>query len=214
MLVAEYVVESTILHGTLTRFPDITLRHEAQYRTADDTIRLFFWMSGVDSETFETAIDDDPTVTNRRQLDAFESRYFYRVDFTPAGYRKSTMPMWSEDDVVLLEASGTHDGWRFRMRFPDRTTLTEYREAYVDRGCSFSLLSLQQGRPVDGDLESSLSPAQREALLTAYESGYFDIPRGITQRELSRKLNISSQSVSERLRRAISAMIESTLRRK
>ncbi|WP_049920790.1 helix-turn-helix domain-containing protein [Halopiger djelfimassiliensis] len=209
MLVAEFAVGQTILHSTLEAFPDIRIVHEQQYRTGDDGIRLLFRMSGVDVSPFETAVDADPTVTNRRRLAAIESASFYRVDVTEYGRARSTFPRWCDDDVVLLEAHATHDGWQLRMRFPDRETLLEYREAYTARGCSFFLLSLC--RKTDGGDETALTATQRKTLVRAYELGYFDVPRGVSQSELAAELGISSQSVSERLRRGVSALIESTL---
>ncbi|SDR08989.1 helix-turn-helix domain-containing protein [Natronobacterium texcoconense] len=209
MLVARYVVSSTILQSTLAEFSDVLLRHAAQYLTDEGTIRLLFWASGVSQERFEDALEDDSTAAEFRRLDETDDRSFYRVDLTEEGHRQSTFPMWSADGVVLLDAQGTNDGWRVRMQFPDRSTLVEYRRRYVDNGGTFTLLSLYRSEDRDNGLEATLSSTQHEALLTAYDSGYFEVPRRITQTELGNRLGISSQSVSERLRRAVSALIES-----
>ncbi|EMA41695.1 helix-turn-helix domain-containing protein [Halobiforma nitratireducens] len=208
MLVARYVVSATVLHSTLAEFPDILLQHEAQYLTSDGTVRLLCWVSGVDCDRFEDALEGDTTVAAFDKMATGENRDFYRIDFTEAGRRKSTFPRWNEDGVVLLEARGTNDGWRVRMQFPDRSTLVTYRRQYVDNGCSFTLLSLQEGRSEETGVEAMLSPSQREALSLAYEAGYFEVPRGITQTELGNRLGITSQSVSERLRRAVSTLLE------
>ncbi|AEH35420.1 helix-turn-helix domain-containing protein [Halopiger xanaduensis] len=213
MLVAEFVVEAAVLQRTLSAFPDIRLTHEAQYLTADGTVRLFFRMAGVDPATFESTLESDPTVTNARRIDRTDSTALYRVDFTVEGRAKSTFPRWAIDDVVLLEATGTPDGWRIRMRVPDRETLLEYREAYSTRGCSFALQSLSLDQSGGDGLELYLSPSQRDALVSAYELGYFEIPRRISQEELGVELGISAQSVSERLRRAVSSLVESLLGR-
>ncbi len=213
MLIAEFTVSEMILHSTLSAFTDVHLSYEELYRTKSSDIRLFFWMAGVDSAAFETAVEDDPTVTGLRRLTASDSMSLYRVDFTPYGRDRSTFSRWSEDDVVLLEADGTHDGWQLRMRFPDRATLIEYREAYTAMDCPFFLLSLYRETDPERTGETALTSRQRDALLTAYESGYFEIPRRLSQKKLGAQLDVSSQSISERLRRAISALIESTIRR-
>lgn len=213
MLVAEFVVEAAVLQQTLSSFQDIRLSHEAQYLTDDGTVRLLFQMIGVDPATFETALETDPTVTSPRRIEETASATFYRVDFTAEGRSRSTFPRWAVDDVVLLGATGTPDGWRVRMRVPDRETLLEYREAYSARGCSFALQSLSLEQSESDGLELYLSPSQRDALISAYELGYFEIPRGISQDELGTELGISAQSVSERLRRAVSSLVESLLGR-
>ena len=213
MLVAEFLAGSTVLHDTLSAFTEVTLQHEERYRT-DDTVRMLFWMSGVDEDSFETALEADPTVTNPRRLAEIDSSHLYRVDLTDVGREKSTYSTWVENGVVLLDARGTQNGWRIRMRFPDRETVIKYREAFVERGCSFRLLSLYRETDADAGAAASLSPTQREALVTAYERGYFEVPRAVTQEELGELLGITSQSMSERLRRAVSALIESTLRRR
>ncbi|WP_440764553.1 helix-turn-helix domain-containing protein [Natronorubrum sp. DTA7] len=214
MLVAEFTVSEAILHSTLSAFNTIHITYEAQYRTADDGVRLLFWLSGVEASAFEIAVDDDPTVTDCRLIDADDSVYLYRVDLTQSGRSKSTFLRWAEDDVGLLNGYATQDGWQLEMRFPDRETLIAYREAYVANGCSFFLLSLYQRSADDQANATSLTSAQRELLVEAYESGYFDIPRRITQNELASQFAITSQSVSERLRRGIASLIESMLRRK
>ncbi|OVE84211.1 bacterio-opsin activator [Natronolimnobius baerhuensis] len=213
MLVAEYVVSSTILHNTMRANPAAELSHEAQYWTQSGKIRFFFWMSGVKHDPFETAVAVDPTVTNLHWLDTVESQHLYRVDFTAVGRNMSTFPMWADDDAILLDAQATEGEWRIRMRLPDRATLSKYRDTYINHDCSFALLALYQETAGSDLLEASLSSSQREVLLTAYEAGYFEIPRQISQRELGSQLGMASQSVSEQLRRAIVALIESTLER-
>jgi len=51
-----------------------------------------------------------------------------------------------------------------------------------------------------------LTDKQREVLDTAREMGYFEVPRDATAAEIAEELDISPQAVSERMRRAISAL--------
>ncbi|WP_254662883.1 helix-turn-helix domain-containing protein [Haladaptatus sp. W1] len=43
---------------------------------------------------------------------------------------------------------------------------------------------------------------QLEVLQLAAKHGYYDVPRGITLRELADRIDVSHQAVSERIRRA------------
>ncbi len=56
-----------------------------------------------------------------------------------------------------------------------------------------------------------LTDNQREILLLAYEAGYFDVPRDITQDDLAERLDVTDSAVSQQLRRAISMLIAATL---
>lgn len=56
-----------------------------------------------------------------------------------------------------------------------------------------------------------VTPAQHETLRTAFEDGYFMVPRGTNLTTLSDQLGVSDQSVSERLRRAESKLLARTL---
>ncbi|WP_226038998.1 helix-turn-helix domain-containing protein [Natrinema sp. DC36] len=101
------------------------------------------------------------------------------------------------------------DGWRQSGWFADRAAFDEF-SSFWRRNAGFRLHRLTR----DGASESpgdGLSDPQREALRTAYESGYFDIPRRTSLAEIAAELDISASSVSERLRRAHRQLIEETV---
>ena len=49
---------------------------------------------------------------------------------------------------------------------------------------------------------SKLTEKQREVLIAAYKSGYYDIPRRINSENLAKKLNIGNSTLGEHLRKA------------
>jgi hypothetical protein len=57
-------------------------------------------------------------------------------------------------------------------------------------------------------LLSRLSIKQRQALLTAFALGYYDVPRRISSEELSRHLNADKSTVVEHLRKAEKKLID------
>lgn len=203
-----------MLEYTLDTFPSIVISVDHHYSSNGGEIRLLFWMEGVARTDFENAVAIDPTVRDLEHLCELGSRQFYRVNFTDAGRDVSTVPSWYSDDIVPLEATGTHDGWLIRLGVPDRETVVDYRGQYVDSGCSFVLLSLYDRTDSASAGDASLTDAQRTAIVQAYESGFFAIPREITQADLAKRLEISAQALSERLRRATVTLIETALRRK
>jgi predicted DNA binding protein len=52
---------------------------------------------------------------------------------------------------------------------------------------------------------------QQEAILKAYERGYFEVPRNTTISELSEVFEISDNAYSQRLRRGLSSLIFETM---
>jgi predicted DNA binding protein len=64
--------------------------------------------------------------------------------------------------------------------------------------------------PVQGE-GFELTDTQREALVLAYERGYFDSPRESSLEAVAEELGITQQSLSSRLRRGHRRLIENTL---
>lgn len=210
MLIAEYQTDSPILEETLERVPGTVIRSEEGYAT-DDGIRLLFWVETDDWDGFEAALADDPTVADPTRLAETGSRRLYAVDLTEGGRDNTTFLRWGDLDVVLLEAKVTVDGWRARMRVPDRDALARYRDGLRERDIAFELEALYRETRTDSGPASRLSDDQYETLVAAYEAGYFDVPRTASQTDLAGKFGVSPQSLSERLRRGTEALVEATL---
>jgi len=104
----------------------------------------------------------------------------------------------------------TPTGWRQRGRFADRDAFDELRTFWQRNDVSFRLYRLV---PDDADdrfvaTDDDLTDAQRAAVRTAYEMGYFDIPRRTSLEDVATELGISASSCSERLRRAQTHLVE------
>jgi predicted DNA binding protein len=56
--------------------------------------------------------------------------------------------------------------------------------------------------PAVHDVEWNLTPAQQEALQTAYLAGYLNVPRDVTAEAVADELDISKSAFLQRLRRA------------
>lgn len=124
------------------------------------------------------------------------------------------------DDLAELEALATADaiierievtpnGWTQTGWFADREEFDRFR-TFWQRNARFRLRRLTR----DGEPEppgNGLTDGQSEALRTAYELGYFDIPRGASLEDVAAELGISASAVSERLRRAETRLIEETV---
>jgi predicted DNA binding protein len=73
---------------------------------------------------------------------------------------------------------------------------------------SFKILGLTSIDTKGESLLSKLTIKQRQALLTAFALGYYDIPRKISSEELSRHLNADKSTIVEHLRKAEKKLID------
>lgn len=65
-------------------------------------------------------------------------------------------------------------------------------------------------RPKTG--QYSYTDEQQETLLTALELGYFEIPRETSLEEVANVMNISTDAVSEQLRRGQANLVHDTMK--
>jgi predicted DNA binding protein len=112
-------------------------------------------------------------------------------------------------DAIIERIQVTPTGWIQTGWFADRAAFDDFRQFWQQNN-AFTLRRLTR----DGDPEppgDGLTDPQREALRTAYELGYFAIPRGSSLEDVASELDITPSSLSERLRRAQTHIIETTV---
>ncbi|GAB3018012.1 helix-turn-helix domain-containing protein [Natronobiforma cellulositropha] len=206
-LVADFELTSSnlLLGPTLEECPTLEVTLERQFALDPDRPISFCWMAGVQPPVLEEVFERDGTVATSERLETADERTLYAL--TECGEESvGTYRRWVALGSELLEACVSAGGWECRMRFPGRDALAAYHEYLTVQGVGFDLHRLATGGDsVDGAI---LTPYQRNALRTAYERGFFDVPRGSTLEEIAAELGISDQALSERLRRGQSRLVE------
>lgn len=212
MIVVEFRIDTPILQKSLTRAPEMVISYEEMYQT-DDGILFLFWAAEGDLTAFEDGLAADPTVTNPTQLAETQTRCLYRVTFTEYGENVATFPIWPKLDISLLDATTatTHEGWIFRMRMPGRETLQQYREMCAENNLNFRLKTVYEVKENATKADAQLTSSQREALVAARELGFFQVPRQASLATVADHCGISSQALSERLRRGTATLIDTAL---
>ncbi|RRJ28913.1 helix-turn-helix domain-containing protein [Halocatena pleomorpha] len=118
----------------------------------------------------------------------------------------------SDNESIVERITVVPEGWVQRRWFADRAAFLEYCAFWRENAASFSVHRLTESTLGESRNEpTKMTDCQREALYTAYEMGYFEIPRTATLTEVATTLGISASSLSERLRRAQAWLIEHSL---
>jgi predicted DNA binding protein len=204
----ELEADQFALSETFEAFPEALIEIE-RVIAADDVLTPYFWVSNVDFEKFEAVVQDDPSVANLRRVDQFDDLVMYHAEWTEAlrGVTSTVVDI----ATVILDATGTNGQWDIEMRFDGSDQLTEFQDFAKEADIDFTVKRLfEVSQPFTGT-QYGLTPKQQEALVTALEAGYFDMPREATLTEIADELKITQQSLSNRLRRGYRALIASTL---
>ncbi len=176
--------------------------------SGDATVPLF-WIYGPIENGFLDSVEDYPTVTSIAEVDVFEDRILFRLDWDAS--QDELFECILNNDGQILGAAGTSKGWDFEIRFPSREDLSRCQACCEEMQIPIELSRVYNPTDPEGSPWYGLSEPQREALMLAVQMGYYDIPRGCTTKELADELGISDQAVTERLRRAIGAFVRQTL---
>ncbi|WP_266077740.1 helix-turn-helix domain-containing protein [Haladaptatus caseinilyticus] len=185
---------------------DIRIELERIVPTGEGTMP-FFWVLG-DDPSFVTDVPSRvTTIDSVEMISETETGALCRAE-------------WSDEDDIhailvrqgatLLHAEGNCDGWLFRIRFPDHECASRFREACDEASISYEVRRIDS-LPELRVKQYDLTDEQREALVTAFESGYFRVPRETSLSELAESLDISPQAASGRLRRGLDRVLDSTL---
>lgn len=210
-LFAEFRVPATefALHRTLDQLPDAVLEID-RVAASEELLTPYFWVSGVDLDAFEAAAGADPSVENLRRLDEFEEATLYRASWTKNV--DTIVYAYTHVDATVLEAKGEAGHWIIRMRFDGHEPLENFCAYTERRDISFGLNRLYEISHARSGSQYGLTEKQHEALITAWEMGYFEEPRETTLEAVAAELDITRQSLSQRLRRAEHALVANTIR--
>jgi predicted DNA binding protein len=169
----------------------------------------YFWVRGVDIDDVEAAFATHPGVNTIRLIDSVGDEYLLRVEWDRE--YEGILSTLAETEISLITAIGTSDQWTFEVRGDNRSDIATFRQRCRERDIPVTLTALHALTPVGPATEAELTDSQLEALVLAYDRGYFNSPRDVTMGELGVELGISQQAVASRLRRGIRQILGQTL---
>lgn len=207
---AEFELEGTALAfaETLDAVPEAVIEIE-RVAANEAVVTPYFWVSDVSLTAFEAAVDDDPTIRNLQRIDRIDGVGLYRAEWVDAV--ESLAHSLLEYASVVLSATGSHECWEIELRFQNVDRLSEFRSFAEEHDIDVTVRRLvEAAQPLTGS-QYDLTEKQQEALVAAWEAGYFETPRRATLSEVAGDLEITQQSLSNRLRRGHQTLIANTL---
>ncbi|MCO8244119.1 helix-turn-helix domain-containing protein [Haladaptatus sp. AB643] len=199
--------EEFALHELFQYRSDVRIELEQIVPTREYSIP-FVWVATAEPAFLDTVAFDQSPIDSMEVLSRTENGALCRVVWASA--TDGIHGILTEGDLTLLDAVGNDDGWLFRIRFPDHESTTKFREACDDRSITYEVRRIYTVDEFPAK-QYGLTDEQREALATAFASGYFRVPRETSLSELAETLDISPQAASGRLRRGLERMLGATL---
>ncbi len=195
--------------GTVFKqLPDVTVTLE-RLVPAQNVVIPYFWVRGTEVADIESAFTEHPGVQGIRLVDSVEDEYLLRVEWTLE--YDDVLTVLAETSIPLIEAIGTNKQWTFDVRGDERRDIVEFQRRCRELDIPITLTSLTALTPVETAIEVILTDTQLEALVLAYDRGYFESPREVTLEALGEELGISQQAVGSRLRGGIKAVLGDAL---
>ncbi|WP_435159492.1 helix-turn-helix domain-containing protein [Haladaptatus sp. DFWS20] len=189
--------------GTIfTGFSEVTVELERVVPKADGVIP-YFWVDGIDVSDIVAQFSNHPGVKNIEVVDSFETQYLMKCEWVQehAGILAGLV----ESNIVLLTATGTEDGWEFEVRGDDADSMSRFKQYCDENGIRIEIAAVHA--MVQTESKQKLTETQQEALLLAYERGYFDSPRNATLTEIADELGMSQQALGSRIQRGTRRLI-------
>jgi hypothetical protein len=204
-------LELPVLVASRDRAPDVDLAACRWTTTSDGRRDLTAWASGGDRAAFEAGLDADPSVHRWLRLGRETDRSLYRIRLTEGASERADPVGWTDGEAVLGRACPTGAEWVLEGLFRDRSVVRRLERRSEASGVPFSLRRVRDAaEPLDCG-RYGLTELQAASLRFALDRGYFDVPRETTLEELASALDVSHQALSERVRRGVGALVDTTL---
>jgi hypothetical protein len=210
-LFASVSLDAPVLETSLERAPEATVTLKQQTPTEDGSIDLTLWAGGDDLDAFERGLDADGTVARWVAVGGTDERKLYRTRLSETASSSLNYHRWTDGQAVFLSVEREVGRWTVDAYFPDRSVLQQFEAGCEASGVQFDLLEVAESDGLQDTQQFGLTQVQAETLLTALDRGYYSIPRQVNLEELAAPLDVSHQAVSERLRRGVGSLIETTV---
>ena len=190
---------------TLGRFEEDVLTAITGKRAA-----LMQWLPNLslDASYQESERTDFDQEVTERVTETRDEEAIYSFEYTDEA--KVLSPVVSAANGVILDMENEGSAWLLTVWIPERTDLVHLWEYAQRNDVDIELLRVNEYASL-GTTDAGLTDSQRDALLVALETGYFEEPRDATLGEVAAELDISQPAAGGLLRRGIKRLVVSSL---
>jgi predicted DNA binding protein len=200
----DVVLTETVAHD---RTSDV--RSVSEAGTDPTSGKFFYHVASSDFRQFEDGLQNDHTVGEfERVIETSDGNAIYSFEYTDEA--KVFSPVVSTANGVVLDMENDENAWIFTVWMPERANLADLWDSARRHDIDIELLRVNEYASL-GTTDAGLTDSQREALLVAFEAGYFEEPRNATLGEVAAELDISQPAAGGLLRRGIERLIVSSL---
>ncbi len=207
--------EDGALADTLQALPELDATVIRETGTDPENDLYVFRFEGDQSSEVDEVLEEDHTVLEARPMRGFEDE-LWGIRLTPE--TKLLSPLVVGRDGFVLDArttdrGGDLRGWQERWLLPDRDAIQAIWMHARSEGFEFVVLDFWKHSGTDPEYSGRAKPTvqQQEALVVAYERGYFSEPRETSLEELGEELGISPTAVGGRLKRGMKSLVGMTI---
>lgn len=180
----------------------------------DSSFPYFFIWDCTDYESFEKSIESISEVDSMTLIEDFDNGRLYKLTWVDG-----QCPLIKDvisNEGIILSARGDPKEWMFEIRFPERGHVSQFFTEVIHKDkISIELRSLYEETEFELVEENSvLTEKQEFAIKTAFEKGYFSVPRRANLSDIAQVLDITPSATSSLLRRGSERIIQSALNKK
>lgn len=198
-----------VLTGAVGHDTSSTAKSVSEAGTDPTSGKFFYQIESSDFTQFEEGLRNDTTISEfERVIETRDDEAIYRVGYTDEA--KILSPVISTANGVILDMENDGDAWILTVWMSDRSGLARLWDYAQENDIAIELLRVNDYASL-GNTDAGLTDSQREALLVAIETGYFEEPRDATLSDVAAELGISQPAASGLLRRGTKRLIISSL---
>lgn len=208
--IAEFTIpaDDFPLGNIFENVPDVTIEIERVVPTGH-AILPYFWVRNVPVERVQQTLEVQGALESFTVVDDLDSQGLIRADWDADV--EGVLTGIIDAELTLLSATGTEEEWRFEFRAEETDQISAFQQYCTDHDIDTELVRLYDVGGTGSTGQYSLTPEQREALLLAYEEGYYGLPRETDLETLADEFGIARQSFADRLRRGHRNLIGETV---
>jgi len=198
-----------VLTGAVTHDRSSNVRSVSEAGTDPTSGKFFYRIESSDFCQFEDGLRNDSTVGEfERVIETRDGEAIYSFEYTDEA--KIISPAISAANGVILNMENDGSAWILTVWMPDRTDLAHLWDYAHRNDIDIELRRVNEYASL-GSTDAGLTDSQREALLVAFERGYFEEPRNVTLGEVAAEMDISQPAASGLLRRGMKRLVASSL---